>query len=152
MNPRVPQVAADELAKMPQAAVTLEELATTTVLDGMMLADNGFTASGTTHFKKVVTEYVAELLNRTVAYAEADRAAGLGREATHEHVRRAARHISASARKPNPWMVTAQVGEYLLAVVAGAGAGHLDKPMGILVFGLALVFGVVVLFYRTRSQ
>jgi hypothetical protein len=75
MNPGSPQTKTGDLVR---TAATIEakreELATTIAVTEDALTAAGFTESGLTHFKKVVSEYVSELLDRTIAYAEADKA------------------------------------------------------------------------------
>ncbi len=116
--------------------------------------DVGFTISGKKHFDAVVGDYIVELKNRTMAYADADKAIGMQREATHDHVRLAARFISGSSKgePKNEWAVAAQVGEYLCTAVAGAGAGHLDKSIGILAFGVSIALGIAFHLVRFRRS
>jgi hypothetical protein len=117
------------------------------------VSDAGFTPSGLRHYESAVNDYAHELKDRSVAYAEAEKAPGLARETTYEHVRSAARHISASthSNQTTPTIIC-RIGEYICAAVAGAGAGHLDKQLGILSFGVGLTLGVVLLLIRTRRS
>jgi hypothetical protein len=114
------------------------------------LDGQGFTDSGLPRFTETVNDYAKLLLHRSVQYGEADRAEGLPREITHDHVRAAAYSIAKSYGKTKVpgWAVPVQIAEYICTAIAGVGAGHLDKGIGILGFGVALAAAVILIVIR----
>lgn len=119
------------------------------------LEETGFTPSGKRQFQDTLQDYGRELFDKSVRYGEMDKAPNSPCEITHDHVRASAYTMAKSFGLPvTPhWQIYAQVGEYLCAAIAGAGAGHLDKPLGILIFGISLTLGVVLFVLRSvRSQ
>jgi len=113
------------------------------------LANDGFTQSGATRYVTTSTEYCQQLFDRSIALGENDKASGLPREVTHDHVRAAAAGLSIkSMDKSTPLSVSCQVGEYVCAALAGVGGGKLDAVWGILLFGISLAIGVILFVTR----
>ena len=112
----------------------------------------GFTDSGLNRYKKTTEDYCEELYKKGIALGDRDKASDAPREVTHEHIREAAADIQRRGREPQtPWHIWCQVGEYVCAATAGAGAGNLDRPWGIALFGLSLTIGVVLFIVRNQG-
>ncbi|PPC98711.1 MAG: hypothetical protein CTY31_11795 [Hyphomicrobium sp.] len=118
------------------------------------LTSSGFTESGIKQFKGTVFDFCAELLSKSVKNAEIEKSPNHKIEITHAHVQSAAQKLSGPIFLPRTsgYTVAAQVGEYICAAIAGAGAGHLDNTTGILAFGLGCTFGVLLIIYRLRGE
>ncbi|MBI1929613.1 hypothetical protein HYR99_35870 [Candidatus Poribacteria bacterium] len=124
-------------------------------VDTTALNTMGFTPSGLKHFRETVLDYSQQLLERAVHRGDADKAQGMEREITHDHVRASAHSIARSFGAPlcSKWLVVAQVGEYLSTAAAGVGGGHLDKPWGIICFALGVSMAVILVVVRlTRGK
>ena len=118
------------------------------------LKDAGFTESGTTRYRQSTTEYCDTLFQKAVTFGEADKADGLPREVTHDHVKAAAHAIANSYGRDQPTKVQiwCQVGEYVTAAFAGLGAGKLDQTWGIALFGISLTLGVICFIVRNTQK
>jgi hypothetical protein len=119
-------------------------------LNQAALDAKGFTNSGSQRFQSTVQDYAQQLLQRAVLFGEADKAAGMAAEVTHEHIRASALSISRSFGRPtqSKWLIAAQVGEYVATAAGGVGAGHLDKPWGIINFALGVSIAVILVVVR----
>jgi hypothetical protein len=119
-------------------------------VDEKQLRNKGFTNSGVTQFCESVRDYCRQLLDRAVHLGDADKAPDMEREITHDHVRGSAHSIARSFGTPprSKWLITAHVTEYLATAVAGIGAGHLDKPTGIISFGVGVSVAVILVVVR----
>lgn len=119
------------------------------------LKQAGFTDSGAKRYIATSTAYCNELLAKSVALGDIDKAPDTATEVTHDHVRSAAEVISARGKGSQGQtlaQVWCQVGEYICAALAGVGGGELEKPWGVVVFGLSLTVGVILFVVRnTRS-
>lgn len=112
----------------------------------------GFTDSGQNRYKKTVDDYCEEIYSKAVALGDRDKAVDAPREVTHEHVRDAAAEIQRRGRESkNSTQIWCQVGEYVCAGTAGVGAGKLDAPWGIALFGLSLTIGVILFIVRSQG-
>lgn len=114
------------------------------------LRQAGFTSSGEERFKAAMTDFAEQLCARSIQYGDADRAEGLGREITHDHVRSATlRVVGSFARRPRSgWHVTANIGEYICTAIAGLSAGHIQNGWCIVIFVLSVALGVLLIGYR----
>lgn len=107
---------------------------------------SGFTASGKKHFKDVVESYNKDMFSKSISYAEGDRANGMNREVTHDHVKKAYFSVANSkgrGKKPG-WTLFAQMVEYILMAVVGVCGSNMEKPWGQIGFGVGL-FAVAML-------
>lgn len=122
-------------------------------IEASAIEDEGFTPSGSNKYTETVEDYAQELLRRASSLAEANKAQGMQREITHDHVRASAHQMVSSFGKPSrsKWLIVAQVGEYVAAAAAGAGAGHLDTSWGILSLVLGVAIGVILIVVRLVS-
>lgn len=119
------------------------------------LQKKGFTGSGIRQFRDTLTDYGRELMERATHFGEADKAVGMQLEVAHDHVRSAAHSMAKSFGNKlySPWLIASQVGEYLFTATAGVGGGHLDKPAGIVCFGVGISIAVILVVVRlTRTK
>lgn len=130
--------------------VTVDRERTPVSVDNAVLDVNHFTTSGKQRFAATVEDYSEQLLTKSVHFGEIDRASGLAPEITHDHVRSAASSISSTFGRavPPKWYIPANVGEYLLTAASGIGAGHIDKPWGIVTFVLGIAAAVLLIVVR----
>lgn len=99
--------------------------------------NQGFTRSGLTQYSVTVRDYSQQLLERAVHLGDADKAPGMQREITHDHVRASAHSMARSFGKPSRsrGLVVAQVGEYVATALAGVGGGTRRQKLGHCTFG-----------------
>jgi hypothetical protein len=114
----------------------------------------GFTESGIDRYKKSTTEYCDTLFSKSIALGDRDKAAGLPREVTHDHVKTSAHLIAASYGKAgnSRLCIVCQIGEYVCAATAGVGGGKLDHSWGVVLFGLSLVIGTILFVIRNTNK
>ncbi|HVW13511.1 MAG TPA: hypothetical protein VHB54_06820 [Mucilaginibacter sp.] len=110
------------------------------------LTNSGFTNSGSDRYKKSVVEYGEILFDKSITYAEIDKAQNANREVTHEHVKAAAHSIADSFGKPlkPKWMVPVQLGQYLCAAIVGLSGGYLNKTEGVIGFAVSFAIGAIL--------
>lgn len=119
------------------------------------LVNDGFTDSGIARYVETLGDYSDSLHSKAKSYGEAEKADGMTREVTHDHVRAAAYTIAKSigSKKASPWMVTAQVAEYVLTAVGAYALGNTAEPWGIPLFVIAaVVAGILVAVRLSRSN
>ena len=116
------------------------------------LTNSGYTPSGITRYTNTVSEYGYELNQRAIAYGEAEKAKGLKREVTHDHVRRAAKALGGVTRSQvSGWSVAGQIGEYVFTALAGVCGGQLlRKENGWWIVGFAVCICVALILLVTR--
>lgn len=114
------------------------------------LEQDGFTQSGRQRYSQTVGDFSDTLHQKAVLYADADKAPGMNREVTHDHVRSAAHAIATvGPRSPHSKSsVVCQVGEYVFTAMAGVGGGQLGQQWGIICFGAGLTAAVVLFVIR----
>jgi len=124
------------------------------IIDTGQLQRAGFTASGTKHFDDTVIDYSKTLFKKSRGLGEVNKAENMSAEITHENVRAAAFSIARSYGTPQKhWILkVTQIGEYICAGVAGAGAGHLDKTPGMVAFTASLVLGALLMVVRLSRR
>ena len=110
------------------------------------LTTAGFTNSGSDRYQKSVLEYGKILFDKSVNYAEIDRASNASREVTHEHVKAAAHSIANSYGRPikSKLIIPVQVGEFVCAGAVGLCGGHIDKTEGLIGFAAAFALGSIL--------
>jgi hypothetical protein len=114
------------------------------------LDSSGFTASGKKHFKDVVESYSKDMFTKSISYAEGDRADGMSREVTHDHVKKAYFSVANSKgknKKPG-WTIFAQILEYVLMAVVGICGSNMKDPWGQIGFGIGLFAVAMLVFAR----
>lgn len=123
-------------------------------IDEAELKSQGFTHSGSKRFSSTVTDYAEQLRERATHRGDADKAPGMDREITHDHVRASAHSMAKTFGKPSKsrWLIATQVGEYIATAVAGVGGGHLDKSLGILAFGIGVSIAVILVVVRLTQN
>ena len=123
-------------------------------LDPDNLESEGFTASGQARFKETIQDYSNTVYRKSVNYGELDKASNMPREITHDHVKSAAHSIAQSYGKDKPTKMQkfSQAGEYIATALGGAGASHLDKTLGVLVFVAGAIIAVLLFSYRVIGR
>lgn len=118
------------------------------------LRTKGFTDSGRDRYKRTAGDYCDALFAKAIALGEADKADGLAREVTHDHVKAAAHGIAGSYGKEGSsrLAVGCQIGEYICAATAGVGGNSLAEKWGIVLFGMSLVIGTVLFVIRNTKK
>jgi hypothetical protein len=118
------------------------------------LKAQGFTDSGRDRYKKTAGEYCDTLFAKAVALGDRDKADGLPREVTHDHVKAAAHVIADSYGKVSSsrLSVTCQIGEYVCAATAGVGGNNLTERWGIVAFGMSLTVGTILFVIRNTRK
>jgi hypothetical protein len=119
------------------------------------LEDDGFTVSGLARYQETVKIYAETLHNKATTFGDADKAPGLPREVTHDHVRAAAHLIANSYGKDkvSAWWITSQVAEYILTATSAFALGNTDKPWGTPVFVIsAVVAGILIAVRLSKSK
>ena len=118
------------------------------------LKHDGFTESGIARYEETVKEYSETLYSKSISYGEADKAADLAREVTHDHVRAAAYKIASYPKaKVSPWMVASQVAEYVFTAVGAFALGNITETWGTPLFvGAAVIAGILISVRLTRSK
>lgn len=119
------------------------------------LAASGFTESGARRYTHTTNDYCDQLFSKAIAFGDVDKASDAPREVTHDHVRSAAISLAARSYTTGKLQVAGQIGEYVFTALAGVGGGKLDKPGGVLLFGISLtIAAILVMFriYRGRTQ
>lgn len=124
------------------------------VVDEAMLTNAGFVNSGIVRYRTILTDTAKEVFDRAIALGDAAKATGLDREVTHDHVMTAARAIPGHlAAQPRPWwIIPCHILEYVLAIVAGLGAGHIKEDWGVFLFGGGLAVAVLLIVARLLKQ
>jgi hypothetical protein len=114
------------------------------------IVEEGFTESGVRKYRDTVQDYALTLLRRAIKHGEIDKATGMVREVTHDHVRQAASAIAGRGElgEQSGWAIAGQVLEYVFIAFAGAGASHLDNPIGTATFGVSLTAAVILIVIR----
>ena len=114
----------------------------------------GFTESGKSRYKNTSIEYSDTLFTKAAALGDMDKAKGMPREVTHEHVRSATHAIASSFGKEgnSRAVVFCQVGEYVAAAGVGVGGGKLDQTWGIFLFGLSILIGIILFVSRNTGK
>jgi hypothetical protein len=114
----------------------------------------GFTDSGKDRYLKSTKEYSDTLYAKSVALGDRDKADGMAREITHDHVRSAAHVIAASYGKEGNSRAAlfCQIGEYIAAAGVGVGGGKLEEKWGIFMFGISLAIGTVLFVARNTNK
>ena len=113
----------------------------------------GFTPSGLKRFCDTVIEYGHTVLQRSCGYADIDKAPGMEREVTHEHVRRAALTLLSRPKEvTSTWAIGGQISEYIFAAALGAGASNLGEPWGIVAFGLSVIALSILVTVRLNRK
>lgn len=121
-------------------------------IDQQRLVTAGFVESGRKRFIATVRDYSDSLLERAVRNADHDKAPDCDREVGHDHVGQAARSLMRASPKRSGWLIFSQACEYVFTACAGAGAGHLDKNMGIVAFALGTALTVILLTVRIATS
>lgn len=119
------------------------------------LIKSGFTESGLARYEQTVNEYAEMLYSKSVSFGEADKAKGLPREVTHDHVRAAAYTIAKSygREKKSSWMIVSQVAEYIFTAVSAFALGNLEKNWGTPLFvSAAVLAGILVAVRVSKSK
>lgn len=114
------------------------------------LTESGFTESGRNRYIAVLQGYEGDLHAKAIRYGEINRAEGMPREVTHEHVRAAAHSIASSyGTTTKSWLsVTLQLLEYVFTLLAGIGGGNLSQSWGVALFIGAAALGVIAFVIR----
>lgn len=118
------------------------------------LRDAGFTQSGRARYSATVKDYSETLFAKSTSFGEVDRAEGISREVTHEHVRSATHSIAATFGAPqrSKLAVFLQILEYLFTAAAGVGGGNIKTDWGVVVFVLGVALGVVCFVTRSLKE
>ena len=114
----------------------------------------GFTRSGRVQFIKTVRDYATQLGKKAISYGDGDKALGMQREVTHDHVRAAAHTMARKfGRTPRTkWMIACQVSEYLFTAIMGIGAGNLASQWGMLTFSGGISAAVILIVLRLAKS
>jgi hypothetical protein len=97
------------------------------------LSTLGFTAGAAILLSTSVDRFSTAAIDRAVKLADMEKQGSFSREVTTSHVKIAVDQLSGPLNKvlkPN-WYFGAIATEYILTLIAGAGAGHLDKTLGV---------------------
>ncbi len=118
------------------------------------LKAEGFTDSGRDRYKKTAGEYCDALFTKAVALGDRDKADGLPREVTHDHVKASAHVIASSYGKEGSsrLSVICQIGEYVCAATAGVGGNNLAEQWGVVAFGTSLTVGTILFVVRNTKK
>jgi len=118
------------------------------------LPASGFTPSGVVQFKETIQDYSNLLFRSAIALGDSAKANNIDREITHNYVKSATHYIaeSFSGRKPTRWQHVAHGGEYIATAIGGAGAGHIDKPLGVIAFVAGSILAVLLYVYRVTGR
>ena len=113
----------------------------------------GFTSSGSKRYADTIQAYSQTLFDKSVVYAQADKAADAGLEVTHDHVRSAAHNIMATFGRdqPSKLIVPIQIGEYVFTALAGVAGGNLKESWGTPMFVLCVALAVVLFVVRNSA-
>jgi hypothetical protein len=117
------------------------------------LQQAGFTSSGAKRYQETVSAYSNTLYDKSVVYAQADKAADTNLEVTHDHVRAAAHNITATfgREQPSKLGVPIQIGEYVFTALAGVAGGSLKEPWGTPMFVICVALAVVLFVVRNTA-
>lgn len=119
------------------------------------LKNNDFTVTGIKRYEDTLNEYENELFNKSIYFAEIDKAADLDKEVTHTHIRNAAIAISNSygKNKLTTWDKIGQVGELIFTGIGSFGLAKTDEKWGIAIFVISGILVAVLLMIRiSRSS
>lgn len=117
------------------------------------LRQAGLTANGLKRYKDTVADFEKTLLEKSLVYAEADKADDMDIEVTHDHIRSAAHSIAStfSKQKPSPWGIPVQIGEYFFTALAGVGGGAFKETWGIPLFTVCIAIAVILFVVRNTT-
>jgi hypothetical protein len=117
------------------------------------LQQAGFTSSGAKRYGETVEAYGSSLYDKSVIYAQADKASDTNLEVTHDHVRAAAHNLASSfgRERPSVWTIPLQIGEYLFTAGAGVGGGNIKEWWGLPLFVLSIALVVILFVVRNTA-
>jgi hypothetical protein len=137
----------------PKIATPVDDTSVLITISKTELSARGFTTSGVKQFCDTIEDYANSLCTRSISHGEIVKAPDMPREITHDHVRASAHSLAAAAepRTRPKWLMFTHVGEYIAMAAAGAGAGYLNNPSGILTFGVGLTVAVLLVMLRLNQ-
>jgi hypothetical protein len=115
-------------------------------IDQKSLTEAGFTKSGADHYTNAVTEYAKTLYDKSITYADVDKAPNADHEVTHDHVKAGAYSIANSygKKRTSKWTVISQAGQFVCAGIVPLSAEHLDKTEGLVGFISSFAVGMIL--------